>query len=137
MPRRLGRPGFVAGQQCGHCQQVVAVDQPVAPRWRGIAQRWLHLAKQAALHRRQRIQPGIGADPVADFGILGRQHPFAGLQPYAVAAFEAFDDFFGLLSPFGDDFRELFEQGFGHGMKSTRPSGAPLQLTKPKVYTLT
>lgn len=53
-------------------------------------------------------------DPVVRCTVLGRQHPFAGLQADAVAAFETFENTFGFLLPLGDDLGKLFEQRFGH-----------------------
>ncbi|HRK79173.1 MAG TPA: hypothetical protein PLQ95_11590 [Thiobacillus sp.] len=53
------------------------------------------------------------------FGTVpGGQHDFARLQLHAVAAFNAFEDFLGLLPALGNDFGQLFEQGFGHGMRA-------------------
>jgi hypothetical protein len=47
--------------------------------------------------------------------VFGGQHHFARLQAHALAAFQAFQDAFGLFAPVGDDFGELFEQRLGHG----------------------
>lgn len=56
----------------------------------------------------------IASNPVLLGTVLGGQHPFAGLQADAVSAFDAFQNAFGFLAAIGDDFGELFQQGFGH-----------------------
>ncbi|MDO9011692.1 MAG: hypothetical protein Q7U78_07795, partial [Gallionella sp.] len=46
--------------------------------------------------------------------VLGGKHHFAGLQADTVAALQTFQYAFRFLAAIGDDFGELFQQGFGH-----------------------
>ncbi|MHB1271753.1 MAG: hypothetical protein ACYCZD_03110 [Rhodanobacter sp.] len=91
---------FVAGQQRGHRQQVVAVDQPVGP-------------VSSAFVAQVRL-PVRRGDPVAVARVLRRQHPLARLQADPVAPFEPLQDLLGLLSSAGDDLGELFQQRLAH-----------------------
>ena len=109
---------FVTRQERRHRQQVVAVNQAIRPRC---------VVSRLALHYRRVVtsadffeMPGalVLRDPVGGGGILGRQHPFAGLQPDAVTAFQTFENTLGFLFPLGNDFRELFQQTFWHGCNS-------------------
>ncbi|EIM01501.1 hypothetical protein UUA_04213 [Rhodanobacter thiooxydans LCS2] len=93
---------FVAGQERGHRQQVVAVDQPVGPVGRAF------LAQ---------VRPSVRrGDPVAVARVLRRQYPLARLQTDPVPPFQALQDLLGLLPPAGDDLGELFQQGLGHAI---------------------
>ena len=56
----------------------------------------------------------IAGDPVLRGTVFGGQYPFAGLQADAVTAFDTFQNTFRFLAAIGDDFGELFQQGFGH-----------------------
>ena len=63
------------------------------------------------------LLPFVGSNPVSGRTIAGGEHPFAGLQADAVAAFQIFENFLRHLPPFGDDFGQLFEQRFGHELR--------------------
>ena len=56
----------------------------------------------------------LACHPVLRRAVLGWQYHFARLQTHALAAFQAFEDAFGLLTPIGDDFGQLFEVGLVH-----------------------
>ena len=53
--------------------------------------------------------PFVGGNPVCRHAVLRWQHPFAGLQADAMAAFQVFQYFLGGLPPLGDNFGKLFE----------------------------
>ena len=66
---------------------------------------------------RRFFKQAIAAHGVPDRVVIDKSGAnLAGLQADAVATFYAFQDFFGFLAALGHDFRELFEQGLGHGV---------------------
>jgi hypothetical protein len=59
-----------------------------------------------------------GIEPIGAAHVFGRQHPLARLQSDAMFALKPFENFLGLLPPTGNNFWQLFQQGFGHAAKA-------------------